>query len=202
MKHTWYTLTLLVSLSWAACTVDPPEPIDGEENPVFVASINLDSVGFIQAGVNDYYLFTRVERPGGILVMSGAFAKTNCPDGDCPESLKFEFWNNTLENMVELPEEIFGPFFPWQIKGIATNPLGTVAIQWTDTKGRMLRSDWYAGFQDSTYMTITASEPWENNERGEKTWKMDVNFSCWLMDSTQTVEQRIEGTAVIAVGYR
>ncbi|HAD14409.1 MAG TPA: hypothetical protein DCF33_18460 [Saprospirales bacterium] len=200
MKQIGYFL-LSLFLTGSACTAYPPDPVDGSEDPVFVANFTTDSTYAYQAGVNDLYLFTRVERPSEILVMSGSFAKVKCQDDDCPGNLKFEFWNDNFEDFVSSPDSLFRPRL-WRLQDFQSNELRKAAIQWTDSKGRVFRSDWHQGFQDSTSVIITASEPWELNERGDKTWKLDIQFFCFMMDSLQTTEERINGSAVIAVAYR
>ena len=85
-------------------------------------------------------------------------------------------------------ETIFIPFAP-----------GEVAIQWIDVEGNIWRSD--DGFQESTaFFTVTESEPYENNEKGDKTRKMRVNFSCRLYDANGE-SRDFSGEGVIAVGH-
>jgi hypothetical protein len=205
MKHIWLFLPAAFFWWLASCTSVEP-PIGGSEDPVFWADYSADSSSNeLVAGENGIYLFTRVETvDSSVLLMSGAFANVDCPEGNCPGSLKFEFRNINFEPLVMFPDEIFGPNYPWQWKTPQTNPLalGTVAIQWVDPEGFIFRSDWYTGVQDSFGLRILESEPWETNERGEATWKMDVAFGCWLMDTVQQREQYLLGSAVIAVGYR
>lgn len=205
MKHIWLFLPAALCLWLAACTSVEPPPTGGSQDPVFSADYFTDSSSMVlKAGENGIYLFTRVDIEDSVLLMSGTFSAADCPEGNCPGSLKFEFRNTTFEPFVELPAEIFGPNYPWQWKTPQTDPPGpgTVAIQWVDSEGFVFRSDWFTGFQDSLGLRILDSEPWEVNERGEDTWKMDVEFGCWLKDTARQREQYLLGSAVIAVGYR
>lgn len=199
----------LVAMIWSACSKSDP-PGGGFDSPVFSVGFEAppDSGFGLTAGLNGTYLFTKVE--GGtvsnrVLVMSGAFADASCPAGDCPGSVKFEFKNEWLENFVR-PDSIFGYDQSWEYQSPLNDTLYNVTIQWVTPEGSVLRSDILPQPQDTSgslsHFIILDSEPWEMNERGEKTWKMNVDFSCWLFDSIQSQERRIMGSGVIAVGYR
>ncbi|MFN0176269.1 MAG: hypothetical protein ACKVU0_16605 [Saprospiraceae bacterium] len=211
-----YYVRLLIPITfatiiWSACSKSEP-PDGGFGSPVFSVGIEAppDSGVGLTAGLDGTYLFTRVERGSdgtSPLVMSGAFADASCPAGDCPGSVKFEFTNEWLENFVR-PDSIFAIDQSWEYKSPLSDSfaLHTVSIQWVKTDGSVLRSDLLVQPQDTfgslSYFTILASEPWEVNERGEKTWKMNVDFSCWLLDPIQGQERKVIGSGVIAVGYR
>jgi hypothetical protein len=87
----WQTLGLLFLLCWTACKKAelPPSSFD---DPVFSVTYQSDSVSnqTVTAGVDDVYLFTDYS-VGDSIVCSGSFSKVDCPDGDCPGSLTFEF---------------------------------------------------------------------------------------------------------------
>ncbi|GEM_PF-1085984 len=209
-----YYARLLISITlaatiWSACCKSEP-PDGGFDTPVFSVGFEADSntTAGMTAGVDGKYLFTRVEQGSdNVLVMSGAFADADCPIGNCPESVKFEFKNEWLENFVR-PDSIFAVDQSWEYKSPLSDSfaLHTVVIQWVTPNGSVLRSDQLPQPQDTSgslsHFIILDSEPWETNERGEKTWKMHVDFSCWLFDSIQNQEQKIMGSGVIAVGYR
>lgn len=200
----------LATLFWSACK--KAELPDGSFNdPIFFTAFETDSTGIsMTAGKNNTYHFTRVERDTNeVLAMSGAFADASCPTGDCPGSIRFEFRNTNQENFAQ-PDLIFAGGQSWEYKSpFDTLPsLHKVSIRWVQPNGTILRSDLLLQPQDSSggslsHFNILASEPWEQNEHGEMTWKMDVQFSCWLFDSIQQhPEVRIFGGGVIAVGYR
>ena len=197
----------MAALIWSACSKSEI-PKGGIEDPVFSMVIQPDSgdsAAFI-AGQKGIYLFTNVEYGADkVLAMSGAFADASCPSGDCAGSVGFEFRNINSEDFSE-PSLIFGPGFLWLFKNPELDPpfFRTVAIQWIQPGGKMLRSDiiQQPNFQDSSYFHVLSSEPWDLNEKGETTWKMNVEFSCWMFDSVLTKEQRIYGSGVIAVGYQ
>ncbi|MBL7783139.1 MAG: hypothetical protein JNM22_18055 [Saprospiraceae bacterium] len=103
-KYVWL---LLSPFLWVACQrVDLPPDIPGE--PVFTTQFTLDNTGHeINAGVEDYYLFSRYESgSAGVLVMSGSLAPSDCPQGNCPGSLTFEFRNNQTGAQVS-PDTLF-----------------------------------------------------------------------------------------------
>ncbi len=195
----------LAAIIWSACTKsDAPDNI--VEVPVFnvrIDSVNGDTTR-MTAGQNGVYLFTNVKRGSdSVLVMSGAFADSDCPAGDCPGSVKFEFRNIHEENFVE-PGFIFDPGQEWAYHSFLDSfGLQTVTIRWGTPDGSILSTFPIPQNQDSSvYFNILNSEPWEPNERGEKTWKMEVEFSCWMVDSMQGLIRRVSGDGMIAVGYR
>lgn len=103
-KYIWL---LLGPFLWGACQrVELPPNLPGD--PVFTTQFTLEGAGFeINAGVEDSYLFTRYENgSANVLVMSGSFAPSNCPLGNCPGSLRFEFRNNQTGTIVN-PEALF-----------------------------------------------------------------------------------------------
>jgi hypothetical protein len=78
-------------------------------------------------------------------------------------------------------------------------PPGEVAIQWIDPNGNVWRSDGRVQ-ESSAYFTVNESEPYENNEKGQKTRKMEVVFGCRLFNADgEAIE--IFGGGVIAVAY-
>lgn len=194
------------AMTWSACQKSEIPP-GGTEDPVFSLSIgNTIDSNQLTAGVNGIYLFTKVDRGADeVLVMSGAFADADCPDGDCPGSVQFVFRSENTEPGVPEPQYVFGPNFPWAFKSpeVDTPFLRTVTIQWVRDDGVLLRSD-FVPQPDSltTYFKVLGSSDWELNEKGEKTRKMDVDFACWMWDSIQGFGTKVFGTGVIAVGYR
>lgn len=198
----------LASLLWAACTTSDV-PDGGLDVPVF--HINIDSVGSsdsvgLTAGLDGIYLFTKVTRGSdSVFVLSGTFADAKCPSGDCPGSVRFEFRNDHAENFIE-PDFLFNSGQNWIYKTPFTSDppwYNTVAVRWETSDGTVLRSDIFQPQQDSSvFFSVQNAGPWEPNERGEKTWKMEVNFSCWMIDSIQITQRKVFGNGVIAVAYR
>ena len=78
-------------------------------------------------------------------------------------------------------------------------PPGEVAIQWIDAEGRVWRSD--RGIQEPTaYFVVAESTPYEKNEKGQNTRKMQVSFSCLLYDENGEA-RTFSGSGVIAVAH-
>ena len=91
-KYNWL---LAGFLFWSACRsggFPPDEPAE----PVFTTQFTVaGEVNLLEAGVEEIYLFTRFEKDdANVLVLSGTFAPTDCPSGNCPGSLSFEFRND------------------------------------------------------------------------------------------------------------
>jgi len=208
-----YSVRLLIPITlaamiWSACSKSEL-PDGGFDSPVFFVGFEADSnmIADMTAGVDGKYLFTRVERGAdNVLVMSGAFADASCPTGDCPGSVRFDFRNINTENTTEAAS-IFEEGTNWEYRpnnNQDTLQHFTVGIRWVTPNGSVLRSDLIPQPQtfDSSFFRILSSRDWELNERGETTWKMDIDFSCWLFDSIQSQQRKIMGSGVIAVGYR
>ena len=208
MKNIWIPV-LWAILLWNACTpVELPNGV--QEDPVFFVDMFTpqDSQRYQWvAGLNDQYLFTQVGISDVIgdtvLQASGVFSDRLCPVGNCPNSLRFEFLNNTFESFIN-PAGLFesSADVPYRFEP-NFDMLQTVAIEWVTGTGQLFRSDLLMQ-EDSTFIgqfLIESSEPWEPNERGEPTWKMTVNFQC-LVQNPQTQEiKQIQGQGVIRVGY-
>ncbi len=80
-----------------------------------------------------------------------------------------------------------------------TLQLGTMALQWTDAQGQVWRSD--QGPQEpSAAFQVLDTQPYELNEQGQKTWQMEVVFTCQLYHLNG---QRItfSGRGRVAVAY-
>ena len=195
------------AIIWFACCKDDV-PDDGFSSPVFMVDFESDSIMMntsLTAGVGGVYLFTRGEQdPDDVLVMSGTFADANCPAGDCPGSVRFEFRNLTTGSITD-PSVIFQDGVNWNYNPHFSDSLelNTVAIRWVMPDGKVFRSDISPQPQppDTAFFRILGSERWELNERGEPTWKMGVDFSCTLFDSIQGQQRKIMGSGVIAVAY-
>lgn len=111
MTYIKNTISLIaVVLWWGACKKAELPPTFFED-PVFMVEYSLDTTGQpITAGVDDVYLFTDFEE-GDFVVCSGSFAKTDCPNADCPGSLTFRFRSPMTD--VFSPDTVFrtGSFF-------------------------------------------------------------------------------------------
>lgn len=81
-----------------------------------------------------------------------------------------------------------------------TLQLGTIALQWTDALGQVWRSD--QGPQEPNMVfQVLEMGPYELNEQGQKTWQMQVSFTCQLY-SLNTGERIVfAGKGHIAVAY-
>lgn len=206
-----YKILLFIAMStliWSACVqTDQPDPI--AEVPVFNISLqpnnpDMDSVSLV-AGEDDIYLFTQTEYSAEVLRMTGSFASVDCPNGDCPGSVQIEFRNNVIGPFA-MVDTLFGKNRSWTYKSIFFDDppyFDRVTVQWVTENGAKLRTDVTdVSPLDSVYFTVISAEPWENNERNEKTWKMNVDFLCWMADSTTQQQVKVHGNGVIAVAYR
>lgn len=105
--------------------------------------------------------------------------------------------NISTPNVFETPDFYYSTqqvFIPSD-----TLQLGKVAIQWIDSKGVVWRSDRQAQSSKALFK-VAASNSYELNEQGQKTWKMQVSFFCRLF-SPKGEFQEVEGSGTIAVGY-
>jgi len=105
--------------------------------------------------------------------------------------------NISTPNVFETPDFYYSTqqvFIPSD-----TLQLGKVAIQWIDSKGVVWRSDRQAQSSKALFK-VSASNSYDLNEQGQKTWKMQVSFFCRLF-SPKGEFQEVEGSGTIAVGY-
>lgn len=65
---------------------------DGENQPVFMVTYGADPETTVTAGKDDVYLFTRYATESGGYRSVSTFSKVDCPAGNCPGSLTFEFF--------------------------------------------------------------------------------------------------------------
>lgn len=78
--------------------------------------------------------------------------------------------------------------------------LGKFAIQYTDTSGKVYRSDREEQPQSSSF-EILAIEDYDNNEKGQKTKKISIKYKSNLFAEDGTSLQIDDGIATIAVAY-
>lgn len=94
-------LALTAAVFWGSCKrTDPPTDIN---DPVFSVQFDNDSSRLITAGQDNIYLYTRYDLEQNVVHSFNYFSRVNCPNGDCPGSLGFEFW---------FPEVSDTAFFP------------------------------------------------------------------------------------------
>lgn len=189
---------VLLVLFFFACKREVVDPIEGFTDPVFFVDYRVGNVQdtlHVIAGVEKVYHFTAFE-PGDYIVCTGAFAKADCPEANCPGSLKFKFRNNTTGNIVD--KTIFETGnHPYTDAG---SPEGGIAIQWIDQDNHLWRSDW--GPQETlAYFRIVNSDAYFSNEKGQATQKMEIAFSCRLFRDGGGQEISFDGTGVVAVAY-
>lgn len=76
---------------------------------------------------------------------------------------------------------------------------GEVAIRWVDSQGVIWHSDKGSQNTDS-FFVVEASEPYDQNENGQKTRKMSVNFNCQLFNDAGE-SRSFSGSGTIAVAH-
>lgn len=195
--HIRYLWLLLCSVLFVQACKKEVDVIDGFTEPVFKASymaLGLTDTVELQAGVENVYHFTGYRYTKEYMYCTGAFAPALCPAADCPGSLRFEVRNLGSGQVVEtsLFEPRTLPYYQRDIEGNAV-------IIWVDPQGREWRSDLRKQESISSFR-IVRSEAYANNEKGEKTWKMEVEFSCALYLETGG-EIAFKGNATLAVAY-
>lgn len=189
-------LLLCAALSLQACKKDV-EVINGSAEPVFKVAyrvLGLTDTINLQAGVENIFHFTGYRYTQEYMYCTGAFAQPSCPAADCPGGLRFEIRNRNFGQVVETT--MFDPgTLPYYQKDIDGNAI----IVWIDPQGREWRSD-LRKQESISYFRIVRSEAYDNNEKGNKTWKMDVEFSCALYLETGG-EVAFKGNGTLAVAY-
>lgn len=90
--------------------------------------------------------------------------------------------------------------FTYTVQSIITPAqTGEVSIEWIDFQGNAWRSDFGAQPMTATF-NVLESEPYEQNERGQKTRKMRISFNCRLYNGSGE-SLPFSGTGVIAVAH-
>lgn len=101
---------ILFLMLWAACKKEDLPP-GGTGTPVFTANYTTPGTinSSVTAGVSSIYLFTDFQTDNqNTIVCSGTFAATNCPSGNCPGSLRFEF-GTVQAGTAFSPDSVFAP---------------------------------------------------------------------------------------------
>ncbi|MCB9306858.1 MAG: hypothetical protein H6565_09695 [Lewinellaceae bacterium] len=108
MRKTAFLLLLAAMYSGACKKGVLPPP--AESDPVFSVDFALDTLNrHLTAGVGDIYHFTRLEKGADDVFTSyNAFTDVDCPDGDCPGSLRFEF-----RSLFATDTTFGGGFYPY-----------------------------------------------------------------------------------------
>lgn len=175
--------------------MDPPE---GFDKPVFYVDYRLgngkDTI-HIMAGVERIYHFTTFT-PGNFMVCSGAFAAVDCPETDCPGSLKFALRNNVSGNTID--KTIFEPGERLYADAILLE--GGVAIQWVDQNGQIWRSDRAIQQGSASFFTLSSPNPISTMKKDKQPKKMEIAFSCQLFKEGGQ-EILFDGRGVMAVAY-
>ena len=92
--------------------------------------------------------------------------------------------------------------FSYSVKSVNPGPpdiFDGAAVQWVDANSRVWRSDW-GNQNDDALFAVLSSEPYDLNEKGQKTRKMRVAFKCLMYNDLGEVKP-LEGTGVIGMAY-
>lgn len=171
---------LLLSL-WTACKEGelPPPSIN---DPVFMVGFSTDLLNnqSVTAGQDEVYLFTSYFTEGQEIFSAGTFAKEDCPDGNCPGSLKFEFRHSGLDSAFllgsynfigsdppsgtiiylttfsALPNSGFNSFF-WKINDANAGQGATLVREFTNDSARLVELTAEAGTSLSSTVQRTVS---------------------------------------------
>jgi hypothetical protein len=103
-----------------------------------------------------------------------------------------------LPQPVKSPDIILNTSFATPTNTLQT---GTVLIQWKDPLGRIWRSD-TAPQPNGSSLWIISAEPYSDNEKGQKTYKVSVGFKGVLFNESGTQSIPMSGQGIIAVAYR
>jgi hypothetical protein len=96
-------LLFVAGLSFWVFACKKTEAPDGGNIPVFSVAYTVDSSYTITAGLNDVYLFTRFATELEVFTSTNSFTAVDCPAGDCPGSLTFEFRESAAMDSLFVP---------------------------------------------------------------------------------------------------
>ena len=194
-------ILLLLTMCWSACSVkDDGLPPNIQEPPYFSVSYQADMLAeqTVIAGEEGAYLFTDYSTGSNdVVTCTGTFAKVQCQTDTCAGRLRFEFRNAQIGSVV-FADTLF------QLGDHAlffndTLQLATVVLRWTDQSGQVWRSDLGPQEPGFSNFQVLATQPYELNEQGQKTWQILVNFVCRLYRDGVSIP--FSGQGRIAVGY-
>lgn len=176
------------------------EPGFVSNEPVFVFEAN--NAPFIQAGVGHFYMFTEYELIENIHTFIARFAKLPSCTSGCEEELiikinDFQIVETTsqvnIEEAIQLGEYNFG-------EGQDID-FSEISMEYTNWTGNTFRTDIMEQPAES-FFRINSVSDYSENENGEPTKILSVNFNCQLRsvedESILTFEN---GEATIAVAY-
>lgn len=189
---------------WYGCSKEPAAP-SGSPDPVFTAKFMVDSAAYnISAGVDGYYMFTGYHvDPYESFVSTGRFAIVDCATDSCPKNLQVEF-RESKKDQTPSPNSLFREgeyFYTDSTNFFQLDSMITVAIQWIDEQGNILRSDNLAQPQSSNFV-VNSVEAYQKNTNGQPTKKLTVDFSCRISNFTHTIVKHISGKLITAAAYK
>ena len=110
---------------------------------------------------------------------------------------------NTICKNITADPDLCESNFTYKVRRSSTpDPLqlSTVLVRWRDANGKVFRSDLQEQPSESSFRIMSVS-PYEENEAGEKTIKLDLEINCLLFaDDGEKIELK-EGKGVIAVAW-
>lgn len=186
-----YTALLLLLLL-NACNVEDRDndtlvDVLGESTtPVFKLQVN-DFNGLnilnINAGVNDFYMFTEFEKDEqNLYSFIARFAKLSTCQTNCTEALKIEIRDArpiTSNDELDVLEAVSVGDYNL-IREDNVNAAG-IFVEYTDPSGTVYQSGLLEQFSDS-FFEISAVEDFADNENGHPTKKLNIAFNCRLKD--------------------
>lgn len=100
---------LFVALVLGACQKDD-EPSNASGTPVFYVSGIIDGIDYESiAGVDEHYMFSDYTQDSfNVYSFTGSFSTTDCPSGNCPNTLEFLFRDHQAVNDIQdaTPQEV------------------------------------------------------------------------------------------------
>lgn len=181
-----------------ACQKEEGPDLPGSPDPVFSVGYRVDNsdTATLIAGVNRIYHFTDF-RNDDVLVALGFFAPVSCPDGSCPGSLHFELRNNQSGNVFNT--KLLNPQTLQYKTPTRKDSLHLVSIVWIDLIGQRWESN-LVEQDNAAFFDIVASEPYDLNEKGQRTQKIYARYACRLGMAGGIQTRLFKGMGTIAVG--
>lgn len=203
-----YWLTLL-SFIFLACAGEKDDglfqPVAEDfisDQPVFKFTASSEQYR-IQAGVNDFYMFTEYEFVDNLHTFISRFSKLSSCDVACEESLVIRIKDfQTVESSAQVAIDQSIQTGEYSFSAGASLSLSEVSIEYTNVNGITYYSD-QAAQDASNIFTIHSIEDFADNENGNPTKKLTVSFDCELANETNNdpfISFR-NATAVIGIAY-
>ncbi len=199
-----YFLLLILTMI-TACSVDQDDDFFQDtiisDEPIFYFS-TMDSEYRIEAGKNDFYMFTEYEVDDmNVYSFIARFAKLSTCSFECDEELIIKIRNSESTNLPDIVQ-INSAVSTGEYTFAGTQELdfSEVVIEYTNSEGVIYSSTLTDRNEDRAFQILSVSD-FNLNENGQLTKKLEVAFTCDLVNLDEDMIHFVNASAVIGIAY-